>query len=102
MDGKHTIFGKVVGGLDSLSNIERVETDNKDRPIEDIVIQNTTVFIDPFAEVDEQLATERFQDSEEDKAAKLEEQRKAKEKEKALELKVYRQGVGKYINPKRK
>ena len=27
LDGKHTIFGKVVGGMDTLTAIEQVETD---------------------------------------------------------------------------
>jgi peptidyl-prolyl cis-trans isomerase-like protein 2 len=49
------VFGRVVGGLDTLSALERVETDNKDRPIEDLVIERCLVFVDPFAEVDEQV-----------------------------------------------
>lgn len=55
MDGKHTIFGKVVGGLDTLNAIEHVEVDNKDRPIEDIIIEVAQVFVDPFAEAEEQV-----------------------------------------------
>ncbi len=38
-----------------MSALERVETDNKDRPIEDLVIERCLVFVDPFAEVDEQV-----------------------------------------------
>ena len=56
LDGKHTVFGKLVGGLDTLANLERVETDNKDRPIEDLYIEKTIVFVDPFAEVDEEVS----------------------------------------------
>merc|ERR1711894_683878 len=59
LDGKHTIFGRVVGGAESLSAIENVGTDNKDRPIEDIIIQKVTVFSDPFTKVDEELNNER-------------------------------------------
>ena len=36
--------------------MERVETDNKDRPIEDLYIEKTIVFVDPFAEVDEEVS----------------------------------------------
>lgn len=39
LDGKHTIFGKLVGGMDTLNEMEKIEVDNKDRPIEDIVIE---------------------------------------------------------------
>lgn len=55
LDGKHTIFGKLVGGLDTLTTIERIEVDNRDRPIEDVIIEATQVFVDPFQEADEQV-----------------------------------------------
>ena len=55
LDNKHTVFGKLVGGMETLSAMERVNTDNKDRPIEDVVIERAAVFVDPFAEVDEQV-----------------------------------------------
>jgi len=55
LDGKHTVFGRVVGGLETLSAIERIETDNKDRPIEDIVIEGAQTFVDPYAEADEEV-----------------------------------------------
>lgn len=42
LDGKHTIFGKLVGGLDTLNEMEKIEVDNKDRPIEDITIEKVT------------------------------------------------------------
>ena len=56
MDNKHTVFGGLVGGLDTLGTIERVEVDNKDRPIEDIVITSAHVFVDPFAEADQEVS----------------------------------------------
>ncbi len=34
LDNKHTVFGKVVGGLDVLTKMERVPTDDDDRPKE--------------------------------------------------------------------
>ncbi|XP_008562696.1 PREDICTED: peptidyl-prolyl cis-trans isomerase-like 2 [Galeopterus variegatus] len=78
--------------------MENVESDPKtDRPKEEIRIDATTVFVDPYEEADAQIA----------------EQRKKTQLEVALEDKVktsqpqpgsqgpqtYRQGVGKYINP---
>ncbi|ORY63534.1 peptidyl-prolyl cis-trans isomerase cyp8 [Pseudomassariella vexata] len=50
LDNKHTIFGKVVGGLDVLSKMEDVPTDGSDRPLNKIVIKNIVVYIDPFQE----------------------------------------------------
>ena len=32
LDGKHTIFGRVVGGIDTLAAMEKVACDEKDRP----------------------------------------------------------------------
>ena len=55
MDNKHSVFGRVVGGMESLSSMEAVGTDNQDRPIEDVVLQKAVVFVDPFTEVDEQV-----------------------------------------------
>ncbi|BFG05691.1 RING-type E3 ubiquitin-protein ligase PPIL2 [Drosophila madeirensis] len=94
LDGKHTIFGKVVGGLDTLQKIENIEVDNKDRPIEDIVIENAQVFVNPFADAVAQLAKER-----ENEAASVQETAEKAEQQKRLNepLKVYREGVGKYL-----
>ena len=98
LDNKHTVFGRVVGGLDVLKLIESSETDDNDRPKEDIMIVSTDVFTNPFEEIDEEIAKE--------KSAK----RKAAEEEVELQKtghvakvevkkkKVYRSGgVGKYI-----
>jgi peptidyl-prolyl cis-trans isomerase-like protein 2 len=99
LDKKHTIFGRVVGGLDTLTEMERVKTDDDDVPREDIVINKVTVFVNPFAEVDAQKA-------EEDKARR---EAQAKEKAQAAataaaakpasagEVKPVKAGVGKYI-----
>nr|XP_013190079.1 unnamed protein product [Amyelois transitella] len=95
LDGKHTIFGKLVGGLDTLNAMEQIEVDNKDRPIQDIVIDVAQVFVDPFAEAEEQLAVERAQELK----RKAEEEPGVKPKKASKQpLKVFREGVGKYLN----
>jgi peptidyl-prolyl cis-trans isomerase B (cyclophilin B) len=34
LDGKHTVFGRVTDGMDTVDTIARVETDGSDRPLE--------------------------------------------------------------------
>lgn len=60
LDRKHSVFGSVVGGMEALLKMERVETDGKDRPKEEIKILKAKVFVDPFhdMEVKEQQARE--------------------------------------------
>ena len=55
LDKKHTVFGQLVGGKETLTAMEQVEVDNKDRPIEEIVIERAQIFVDPFQEVDDQV-----------------------------------------------
>lgn len=43
LDGQYTIFGEVVEGLDTVRDIEWVETDKNDRPVEDVRIIRATV-----------------------------------------------------------
>lgn len=50
LDRKHTIFGRVVGGLDTLTRIENVEVGEGDRPVQDVVMRELVVFVDPFDE----------------------------------------------------
>lgn len=50
LDQKHTIFAKVVGGMDVLKKMEDVPTDGSDRPLNKIVIKDVVVYLDPFEE----------------------------------------------------
>ena len=38
LDGKHTVFGEVTGGMDVVDRIEAVPTQGADRPVEPILI----------------------------------------------------------------
>ena len=73
LNRKHTIFGRVVAGADTtLTAIENVEVSDSDkRPMEDVVMEEVNVFVDPFEEFLKEKGKE-----EEDKRAK-EELRKA-------------------------
>lgn len=99
LDNKHTVFGRLVGGLEVISEMEKVETDAKDRPLESITITGASVFVDPYQEVDDKLKEEdekeakAVHDREEDEAAASTSKGKGKE----IAPKVHREGVGKYI-----
>jgi cyclophilin family peptidyl-prolyl cis-trans isomerase len=34
LDGKHTVFGRVTDGMDTVDKLDRIETDGSDRPLE--------------------------------------------------------------------
>jgi peptidylprolyl isomerase len=43
LDGKHTVFGKVVSGMDVVTAIENTKTGAADRPIEPVIINSITL-----------------------------------------------------------
>ena len=43
LDGKHTVFGRVTAGMETVDAIEAVETGAGDRPVEDVVIESVEV-----------------------------------------------------------
>lgn len=56
LDFKHSVFGRVVGGLDVLARLEGLETDAQDRPLQEAKVLGAEVFVDPFAEMRRQGA----------------------------------------------
>lgn len=49
LDGKNTVFGKVLTGDDVLDKLEAVETDGKNRPKQKVAIKNVTIHANPLA-----------------------------------------------------
>jgi len=53
LDGKHTIFGKVIDGADStLDAMERVPVNAKSRPLNEIKITGITIHANPIADAE--------------------------------------------------
>ena len=54
------MFGRVVGGNEVLRQLELAPTDKKtDRPIDEIKILSTEVFVDPYPEAEKALLAAR-------------------------------------------
>jgi cyclophilin family peptidyl-prolyl cis-trans isomerase len=43
LDGKHTVFGQVVEGMEVVDAIESKPTDARDKPTEDVTIQSLEI-----------------------------------------------------------
>jgi peptidyl-prolyl cis-trans isomerase-like 3 len=57
LDGKSTVFGRVIHGMDTLDKLEQVPVDSKYRPVdlEQMRILRVTVHANPFAETSSTL-----------------------------------------------
>lgn len=45
LDTKHTVFGKVIAGMDVIATIENSPTEGSDRPVDDVVIESIKIGI---------------------------------------------------------
>ncbi|RCH83141.1 Peptidyl-prolyl cis-trans isomerase cyp8 [Rhizopus stolonifer] len=106
LDGQHTVFGKVVGGMDVLAKLENVPVDDNDRPEREIKIKQIQVFVDPFEEYQTRLKKKLAHEA--NKEAEDEEARRKREKEDRMGwfgpsvVNTEQGGVGKYLQQAKK
>ncbi|GAA5881575.1 hypothetical protein JCM3774_005355 [Rhodotorula dairenensis] len=82
LNGKHTVFGRLVGGQDVLDKIERVPIDPAtDRPLKPVTLIDVEVFGDPFEDYKERLA-KRLKREENDRLGLDEKRRRKEERDK--------------------
>lgn len=72
LDGKHSVFGKLVGGMDVLNKIEQITTDSNDKPVSEIRILHTVVHVNPFSEEEQEKDAAEKKKKEREEAAKNE------------------------------
>lgn len=108
LDGKHTIFGRVVGGLKVLDQLEDVEADEKDpeKPREDVVIEKTTVHQNPWIKLEKEYeasssgvsaaaaAAEKTAAVKTNTEKKMEEE---EEKKRKMGPKIVGSGIGRFV-----
>lgn len=100
LDRKHSVFGKIVGGLDTLDKMEAIETNKHDKPKIEIRLEKCTVFVDPYEEADELLQKERQDEIEKQtQLAEAESKSLVKPMKVAAPETAFASGVGRYINP---
>jgi peptidyl-prolyl cis-trans isomerase-like 2 len=72
LDRKHSIFGKVTEGVDVLQVLEKVKSDHKNRPVEELVIVKTEIIVNPAQEAKDWQDKQFQQRSESRQVQKLE------------------------------
>ncbi|BGP25678.1 peptidyl-prolyl cis-trans isomerase-like 2 [Rhodotorula toruloides] len=82
LDGKHTVFGRLVGGHDVLDKLERVPIDPAtDRPLKPVILLDVEVFGDPFEDYKGRL-DKRLKREQEEREGRGEKARRKAEREK--------------------
>ena len=110
LDGKHTIFGRVVGGLKVLDELEDIEADDKhpEKPGVDIIIEKTTVHQNPWTKLEKEyedgrrrgVADHDFKTANATMAVKTNTEKKMEEEEekkKKMGPKIVGSGIGRFV-----
>lgn len=62
LNNKHTIFGHIVGGLNTLDEINKIGCDAKEKPTKEIKIIRIDVYYNPFREVISEMLLKEFKE----------------------------------------
>lgn len=82
LDGKHTVFGKLVGGEDVLDTLERLpRKEGTDRPAKTVRITEIIIYQDPFEEYKTRLQKKMARKAEAEQAGNAGAQDNKQEKE---------------------
>ncbi|GAA5849200.1 hypothetical protein JCM8547_006476 [Rhodosporidiobolus lusitaniae] len=81
LDGKHTVFGRLVGGHPTLDKLERQPIDASDRPLKPVTLLDVEVFQDPFQVYQERLGR-RLEREREEREGRGERERREEERKK--------------------
>ncbi len=82
LDGGYTVFGQVIDGLDVIFEIQKVETDANDKPVNDVIMESVTVeeydgseikwYISDYSSDEDAESTEEASEAEENTEAETE------------------------------
>ncbi|OEH74432.1 peptidyl-prolyl cis-trans cyclophilin-type domain-containing protein [Cyclospora cayetanensis] len=104
LDGKHTIFGRVVGGLDVLRAWEGLPVDSRDRPQRPLVIEKMHIFKNAFDDAKKQIQQKKEKEANKEAEAEKEAARPWFNNKHALDETAshperHSEKVGKYMRP---
>lgn len=68
LNNVHTLFGRVVGGMDLLKQWNLMETGDKDKPIHDIKIAHIQIFANPFEDAEKSIEDEENEEKQKELA----------------------------------
>ncbi|KAH6566060.1 hypothetical protein BASA82_000368 [Batrachochytrium salamandrivorans] len=98
LDTKHTIFGKIVNGLDVLDKLEAVPTNADNRPMDDIKILDIVVSEDPYEAILNDITGKHAKKAEETAQRAADRARKERLISAASGVSLSSDRVGKYLD----
>ena len=71
LDGKHSVFGELVDGKETLDILENIPTGENDRPVKKIKIVDTVVHTNPYRDTIQQLLSKQFASEKKEREEKI-------------------------------
>jgi cyclophilin family peptidyl-prolyl cis-trans isomerase len=86
-DGKHVVFGQIIKGIEIIKEIEEIETDDEDKPLTEIIIENCGEIIEKDEYIIKNEKNKKVKEEEiikEEKEEKGEEKKEDKKEEESI------------------